>query len=281
MLHLFADPSDMQGDLLRITGPDLNHIRNVMRLKPGDEISVSNGVDRKEYRYGIERYEDDAAVCRLRFVKDADVEPPVEIYLFQGLPKSDKMDFVVQKAVELGVTCIIPVRMERCVMKLDDARAVKKVTRWQAIAESAASQSRRRIIPEVKMPMSMEEAVSFARDDTHFRMVPYELQKDDGSTKEYFESIRREIEKRRDGNYSPASARNADSAENDPMKGMENTGNLAVSIFIGPEGGFTPDEIAMAKEAGIRPISLGRRILRTETAPLVVLSWLIYVLEIE
>lgn len=248
MLHLFADPADMQGDLLRITGADLNHIRNVMRLKPGDEISVSNGVDRKEYRYGIERYEPDAALCRLRFVKDADVESPIPIYLFQGIPKSDKMDFIVQKSVELGVTSVIPVRMERCVMKLDGEKAEKRVARWQAIAESAASQSRRGMIPEIRMPMSMQEAVRFAEENTDFRMVPYELQKDDGSTKEFMEGIRTK---------------------------------KAASIFIGPEGGFTPEEIETARKADIHPISLGRRILRTETAGLVVLSWLIYILEIE
>lgn len=266
MVHLFADPSEMQDDLLRITGKDYNHIRNVMRLKPGDEISVSNGVDRKEYRYGLEYYEKDAAVCRLRFVKEADVEPPVRIYLFQGLPKSDKMDFVVQKAVELGVFSIIPVRMDRCVMKLEGEKAAKRVSRWQSIAESAASQSRRRIIPEVHMPMSMQEAVNYAREKTDFRVVPYELQQDDGSTKELFENFRKELAER----SAPDGVSKADTCDD----------GCAVSIFIGPEGGFSPEEIAMAKEAGIRPVSLGRRILRTETAAMVVLSWLIYVLEI-
>lgn len=275
MLHLFADPSEMQGDLLRITGKDYNHIRNVMRLKPGDEISVSNGVDRKEYRYGIEYYEKDAAVCRLRFVKEADVEPPVRIYLFQGLPKSDKMDFVVQKAVELGASSIIPVRMDRCVMKLEGEKAVKRVSRWQSIAEAAASQSRRRIIPEVHMPMSMQEAVDYARQKTDFRVVPYELQQDDGSTKELFENFRKGLAKR--------STLNGDSETDTSAGGAADSSadSTAVSIFIGPEGGFSPEEIAMAKEAGIRPVSLGRRILRTETAAMVVLSWLIYVLEIE
>ena len=248
MLHLFADPSDVQDELLTITGPEVNHIRNVMRLKPGEEISVSIGGDGKEYRYGIESYTEDSVLCRLRFVKDKKVELPVKVLLFQGLPKADKMDLIVQKAVELGAAEIIPVSMERCVVKLDAGKAAKKTARWQTIAESAASQSRRSIIPGVLAPMSMKEAVEYAKEQTEVRVIPYELQEDDGSVKQYLESLKE---------------------------------GQSVSIFIGPEGGFAPGEVELAKEAGIRPISLGRRILRTETAGLAILSWLIYILEIQ
>lgn len=248
MLHLFADPSDVQDELLTITGPEVNHIRNVMRLKPGEEISVSIGGDGKEYRYGIESYTEDSVLCRLRFVKDKEVELPVKILLFQGLPKADKMDLIVQKAVELGAAEIIPVSMERCVVKLDAGKAAKKTARWQTIAESAASQSRRSIIPRILAPMSMKEAVEYAKEQTEVRVIPYELQEDDGSVKQYLESLKE---------------------------------GQSVSIFIGPEGGFAPGEVELAKEAGIRPISLGRRILRTETAGLAILSWLIYILEIQ
>ena len=248
MLHLFADPSDVQDELLTITGPEVNHIRNVMRLKPGEDISVSIGGDGKDYRYGIESYTEDSVLCRLRFVKDKEVELPVKVLLFQGLPKADKMDLIVQKAVELGAAEIIPVSMERCVVKLDAGKAAKKTARWQTIAESAASQSRRSIIPRVLAPMSMREAVEYAKEQTEVRVIPYELQEDDGSVKQYLESLKE---------------------------------GQSVSIFIGPEGGFTPAEVELAKEAGIRPISLGRRILRTETAGLAILSWLIYILEIQ
>lgn len=248
MLHLFADPSDVQDELLTITGPEVNHIRNVMRLKPGEEISVSIGGDGKEYRYGIESYTEDSVLCRLRFVKDKEVELPVKVLLFQGLPKADKMDLIVQKAVELGAAEIIPVSMERCVVKLDAGKAAKKTARWQTIAESAASQSRRSIIPRVLAPMSMKEAVEYAKEQTEVRVIPYELQEDDGSVKQYLESLKE---------------------------------GQSVSIFIGPEGGFAPGEVELAKEAGIRPISLGRRILRTETAGLAILSWLIYILEMQ
>ena len=247
MLHIFVDPAQMQGDLLHVTGSDVNHIKNVLRLKPGDEISVRTGQDEREYRYGIEAFTDREVLCRLRFVKEADVELPVKVYLFQGLPKSDKMDMIVQKAVELGAAEIIPVQMRRSVVKLDGAKRAKRTQRWQTIAENAASQSRRAVVPLVREPMTMEEAVRFAQNNTQTRLLPYELQEEDGSTRELIEGIE-------EGN--------------------------AVSVFIGPEGGFDPAEVEMAKAAGILPISLGKRILRTETAALVVLSWLIYRFEI-
>ena len=243
MLHIFVDPAQMQGDLLYVRGTDVNHIKNVLRLRPGDEISVRTGQDEREYRYGIEEYTDSEVICRLRFVKESDVELPVKVYLFQGLPKADKMHLIVQKAVELGVAEIIPVQMRRSIVKLDGGKAAKKVQRWQTIAEAAAKQSRRAVVPLVRDPMSMEEAVRFAAQNTDVRLLPYELQEEDGSTRELIDGI---------------------------------SGGSAVSVFIGPEGGFEPGEVEKAREAGILPISLGKRILRTETAALVVLSWLIY-----
>lgn len=247
MLHIFVDPAQMKGDLLYVTGKDVNHIKNVMRLKQGDEISVRTGQDDREYRYGIEEFTDSEVVCRLRFVKEADVELPVKVYIFQGLPKADKMELIIQKAVELGAAEIIPVQMRRCVVKLDGAKKGKKTQRWQAIAESAAKQSRRAVVPLVREPMTMEEAVRFAEQNTDVRLLPYELQEADGSTREVMDGIRE---------------------------------GSAVSIFIGPEGGFDPAEVELARKAGVVPISLGKRILRTETAALVALSFLIYHFEI-
>ena len=247
MLHIFVDPAQMKGDLLYVTGKDVNHIKNVMRLKQGDEISVRTGQDDREYRYGIEEFTDSEVVCRLRFVKEADVELPVKVYIFQGLPKADKMELIIQKAVELGAAEIIPVQMRRCVVKLDGAKKGKKTQRWQAIAESAAKQSRRAVVPLVREPMTMEEAVRFAEQNTDVRLLPYELQEADGSTRDVMDGVRE---------------------------------GSAVSIFIGPEGGFDPAEVELARKAGVVPISLGKRILRTETAALVALSFLIYHFEI-
>ncbi|MCI2048951.1 MAG: 16S rRNA (uracil(1498)-N(3))-methyltransferase [Lachnospiraceae bacterium] len=246
MLHIFADPSAMQGDLLTVTGPEVNHIRSVLRMKPGEEISVSSGADTKEYRYGIEEIREDRVLCRLRFVKEADVELPVRVCLFQGLPKADKMEWIVQKTVELGVNEIVPLRCERSVVRLDAERSEKKTARWQTIAEAAAQQSRRQIVPQVKNPMSVKEALAYA-GSFDVRIIPYELASNARGTKEIFRGLRP---------------------------------GASLAVFIGPEGGFEASEIEEAKAAGVEPVTLGRRILRTESAAMVVLSWLIYETEI-
>ena len=248
MLHIFVEPAQTQGETLLLTGGDCNHIRNVLRMKPGEEISVSNGADGREYRYGIERFTDDGVLCRLRFVKEADVELPVQVLLFQGLPKAEKMEWIVQKCTELGVCEIVPVEMERCVVRLDGAKRKKKTERWQAIAQAAAQQSRRGIVPAVREPMTMAQALSYAREQAQTILLPYELQENDGGTRRVFKEAARS--------------------------------GARLAVFIGPEGGFAPQEVEQARAAGAVPITLGRRILRTETAGMTVLSWVIYETEI-
>ena len=245
MYHFFADPSDISDRDIYLRGETYNHIRNVLRMKQGDVISVSDGVSENEYRCHIEDFDEDIVHCRLDFIKEADTELPVKVYLFQSLPKGDKLELVIQKAVELGVTEIIPVASKRCVVKLDAKKAAAKNTRWNSISEAAAKQSRRRIVPEVKAVMDFKEALSYAKS-LDIRLIPYELAEDFQATRDIIENI-------------------------EP--------GASVAIFIGPEGGFAEDEIAAAKEAGLIPVTLGHRILRTETAAMVVLSWLIYRLE--
>ncbi len=250
MLHVFAEPAALSGETLTITGPDVNHIRNVLRLRPGDPISARvNGV-RQEYLCRIESVLPQEVLCRIEEIREADTELPVQICLFQGLPKGDKMEWIVQKAVELGVTEIIPVRMERSIVRLDKGgpKTDKKIQRWQTIAENAAQQSRRSVVPHVAAPMDWKEALEYSRRLGAAGFMPYELQEDTGDTKQRLQDLRE---------------------------------GSTVSVFIGPEGGITPAEAASAAEAGIVPISLGRRILRTETAPLVFLSWLVLRFEIQ
>ena len=245
MYHFFVQPEQIQGKTIRITGSDVNHIKNVLRMKPGEELSVSNGVDGKEYRCGIESLGEDEILCTLRFIREEGLELPSRIYLFQCLPKADKMELVIQKAVELGACAVIPVAAKRCVMKLDAKKEKNKLARWQQIAEAAAKQSKRRIIPEITRVMSMKEAVSFAAD-MDVKLFPYEL-----------------------------------------AEGMERTRKLVdgvkagqrIAVFIGPEGGFEDSEVEEARKAGFAPITLGKRILRTETAGFTVLAWLMYRLE--
>ncbi len=245
MYQFFVEPSQIMGKRIVIQGSDVNHIKNVLRMRVGEEIAVSNGVDGREYRCGIEEFTADEVICSLRFIKEDGVELPSKIYLFQGLPKADKMELIVQKAVELGAYEIIPVAAKRCVVKLDEKKAAGKRCRWQGIAEAAAKQSKRGIIPQIGEVMSMKQAIAFAQQ-MDVRLIPYELAEDMGHTRELIGAVRP---------------------------------GQSVAIFIGPEGGFEEAEIQEALQAGIEPITLGRRILRTETAGMTVLAWLGYLLE--
>lgn len=246
MYHFFVDPGQIQGTKICITGKDVNHIKNVLRMRIGEEVSVGNGIDGKEYRCAIDSFEEDCVVCKLLFVKEDGVELPVKVTLFQGLPKADKMELIIQKAVELGVYEIVPVATKRCVVKLDAKKEASKIARWQAIAEAAAKQSKRAVVPQIRPVMSMGEAIQAASQMEH-KIIPYELAEGMEKTKEIFESF---------------------------------TPGKSVAVFIGPEGGFEEKEIEQAKAAGVEPISLGKRILRTETAGFTVLSWIMYELEV-
>lgn len=245
MYQFFVEPSQIQDKKIIITGSDVNHIKNVLRMKPGEEIAVSNGIDGREYRCGIEEFAEDTVVCTLRFIKEEGVELPAKVYLFQALPKADKMELIIQKAVELGAYEIIPVAAKRCVVKLDEKKAAGKVNRWQGIAEAAAKQSRRGMVPAVHMPVSFQEALRLA-GDMDVRLIPYELAKNMEHTRSVIEAVQP---------------------------------GQSIAVFIGPEGGFEESEIQAALSVGIEPVTLGRRILRTETAGLTVLSWLMYRLE--
>lgn len=238
MYHFFVAPFAISEKNVTITGKDVNHIKNVLRMKPGEEISVSTTESPEEYYCTIKEIFEESVVCEVTSVNEAGNELPSKIYLFQGLPKSDKMELIIQKAVELGAFEIIPVEMKRCVMKLEPKKAPAKVERWQAISEAAAKQSKRTVIPKVTMPMSYKEAINKA-SELDVKLVPFE---DAGGI-----SHTREL-----------------------LKGIKP--GQSIAVFIGPEGGFEPSEIELAKSEGFDVITLGKRILRTETAGLVALS---------
>ena len=193
----------------------------------------------------IEAFEPDEVLLHIIYSQEPDYELPSRIYLFQGLPKADKMELIIQKAVELGAYEVIPVETRRCVVKLDGKKAAKKVDRWQQIAESAAKQSKRMLIPHVHEVISFKEALKYA-ESMDIRLIPYELAKGMQETKEILAAI-------------------------EPGQ--------SIGIFIGPEGGFEEKEVEAAIEGGAKPITLGRRILRTETAGLAILSVLMFQLE--
>ena len=245
MYRFFVEPSKIMGNRVVIEGDDVNHIKQVLRMKPGEEIAVSNGTDGKEYRCGILEFTQDQVICELRFIKEEGAELSCPITLYQGLPKADKMELIIQKAVELGAVRIVPVAMKRCVVKLDAKKALAKQQRWQAIAEAAAKQSKRGIIPKVEAVMSYAEACMDAAA-ADVPLLPYEMAEDIGYTRKLIRAI-------------------------EPGQ--------SISVMIGPEGGFDEEEVSRAMELGIKKITLGKRILRTETAGMSVLSILMYELE--
>ena len=245
MYQFFVESSQICDKTVIIEGGDVNHIKNVLRMKPGEEIAVSNGQDGKEYRCGIVSIEEDRVICELRFTKEDGLELSSRVHLFQGLPKADKMELIIQKAVELGVYEIVPVETRRAVVKLDAKKAKQKTERWQAIAEAAAKQSKRRIVPLVSEPVSFIQALKRA-ESMEVKLIPYELAEGMARTKEIFQNLPEDAD---------------------------------IAVFIGPEGGFEETEIEKAGESGVEPITLGRRILRTETAGFTVMAWIMYQLE--
>ena len=236
MHNFFVDENNRQGDVYYITDADFNHIKNVLRMKQGDSFLVSSAS--KSDLCVLDSFTEDAVIAKITEENYQDTSLPVKLYLFQGLPKSDKMELVIQKAVELGAEGIIPVEMNRCVVKIDDKKKKSKQSRWQAISESAAKQSKRTVIPEISDVLSYKEAMEKAKEMDVF-IVPYENKDGMKATKNALSEIK---------------------------KGM------SVGILIGPEGGFDEKEIEIAESVGGLTVSLGKRILRTETAAITALS---------
>ena len=235
MQQIFIDHSISVQDEFSVTGEDVKHITQVLRMRPGEKLRVSNQVG-------------DSYLCEIVFLDKIRVDlrvlqemPSTEltqrIYLFQAIPKGDRMETVIEKAVELGVYEIIPVEMQYCVVKLDDKKKANRQKRYQAIATAAAKQSKRSRIPVVRDVMTYKQAVEYART-CDVRLVPYEC-------KEGMAATRQALTKVKDA--------------------------TSISIIIGPEGGFATEEIAMVQDT-MDVISLGSRILRTDTAAITAMS---------
>ena len=243
-MHMFfVEPRQIVGGQVTITGPDVNHIRNVLRMKPGEMVRVS---DEKDFcgQCRVEELLEDQIL--LTILEEADsTELPAQVTLFQGLPKGDKMEWIIQKNTELGIARIVPVVMKRSVVKLDAKKAATKVARWQAIAESAGKQSGRTKLPEVAPVMTYAQALKEAAD-YDLLLLPYE-------SAEGMDAVRSLFAQAAPG--------------------------MRIGILIGPEGGFEPSEVEAAVAAGWKVLSLGRRILRTETAGMTVMANLMLQLE--
>lgn len=245
MHRFYVNPEQIQEATVTILGSDVNHIKNVLRMKQGDEIIICNGQG-KDCCCIIKEVSDSVIEAEIQSTKESDTELTARVTLFQGLPKKDKMELIIQKAVELGVYEIIPVMTARSVMKLDDKKKEdKKLERWQSIAESAAKQSGRGFIPKIMPVHSYKEAIKKA-GTFDLSVIPYENARGIQLTREIIGSLK---------------------------------AHTTIGILIGPEGGFEPSEIELARTNDIMPISLGRRILRTETAGFAILSMMMLELE--
>lgn len=230
MYNFFVEPCAKEKDCFVIRGKDYNHIVNVLRMKTGEEFAVS--CDGKSSLCRLEEIGSDCVYGKIINEDFKDTELKIKIYLFQGLPKGDKMELIIQKCTELGVYEIIPTEMSRCVVKLDQKKKASKLQRWQSIAESAAKQSKRNIIPAVTRVVTYNEMLAII-SELDLMLVPYENEMGMKATKMALDKIKP---------------------------------GMSVGILIGPEGGFEEKEIDAVKKAGAHIISLGERILRTETA---------------
>lgn len=244
MYRFYVEENQIADEEITILGSDVNHIKNVLRMNTGDEIIICNGQG-KDYYCIIDSISNLQIIAKIHSEEATDTELKAKIYLFQGLPKKDKMELIVQKAVELGVFEIIPVVTKRTVVKLDDKKEQKKLERWNTIAMSAAKQSNRGIIPKVTECMNFKSALEFARQ-LDCNIVPYEKAIGIKDTKDILSQMNQ---------------------------------NKSIGVFIGPEGGFEDLEIEACLNQNIKPITLGKRILRTETAGLTILSLVMMELE--
>lgn len=236
----FVEGNQISENIIKINGEDRKHISNVLRMKQGEKILVSNKNTSKTYECDIVTIDKENVICSINKENDNIIEPKVKVDLFQGIPKSDKMEYIIQKSIELGVNRIIPVNMKYCIAKIKDEE--KKNVRWTKIAESAAKQSKRNIIPIIEKSIDIEEVYKLI-SNYDLTLVAYE--NEDNIT---IKGILKNKEKNID----------------------------TIAIIIGPEGGISENEIENLKDNGANIVSLGKRILRTETASLAVLSMIMY-----
>ena len=252
MSKFFVKTEQINNNDIVIIGDDVNHIINVLRMKKTDEIQICNQDIGDNYNAEIVNYSKNEVECKIISKINETTESNVHITLFQGIPKFEKMELIIQKNTEVGIKSIVPVIMERTVVKLDEKIASKKLERWQKIAEIAAKQSMRDIIPQIGNITKLKDidttefdAVLVAYENEEHNMLKTELQK---------------LERKIKSNNSSEQQYN-------------------IAIVIGPEGGISEKELVMLAEKNAKFVSLGKRILRTETAGVVMAGNIIYELE--
>ena len=248
MPKFFVAGNQINNNKIKIIGNDVNHIKNVLRQKSGDKITICDISKEQDYLCEIDKIEEKSIDCNIIEKLENNTESNVKVTIFQGLPKADKMELVIQKSVELGVYDITPLQMKRCVVKLNEKDKAKKIQRWQKISEVAAKQCGRNIIPKINNIVNVKEVCNLC-NEYDIVLIAYENEKEN--------TLKKEL-------------KNLKKLDKEEIK---------VAVIIGPEGGIAPEEIEMFEENGAKIITLGNRILRTETVALSVLSIIMYELE--
>lgn len=245
MPKFFVAENQIENNKITIIGNDVNHIKNVLRQRSGDKIVLCDTSEAQDYLCEINKIEEKSILCNIIEKIEDNVEPNVKVTIFQGIPKSDKMELVIQKSVELGVFDITPLQMKRCVVKLNEKDKIKKIQRWQKISEVAAKQSGRNIIPKINNITNVKEVCNLC-NEYDIVLIAYENEKDN--------TLKYELKKL-------------------------NKEQIRIAVVIGPEGGISPEEIEEFEKNGAKIVTLGNRILRTETVALSILSIIMYELE--
>ena len=246
MPKFFVKTNQIEENRIKIIGEDVKHINQVLRAKIGEELTICNLDTTLNYITTISQITPEYVMCDIQDCVKSFVESNVQVTIFQGLPKADKMEYIIQKNTELGAKQIVPVEMVRCVVKLDSKKEGKKIERWQKIAESAAKQSGRDFIPKVENSINLQKLLNLIQK-YDIVLLAYE-------------------------NEEKNTLKNV-------LKTLENKKNLKIGIIIGPEGGIDYKEVQKLLGAGAKTITLGKRILRTETVGLAMASIIMYELE--
>ena len=246
MQKFFVEENQIENDKINIIGEDVKHISSVLRMQKGEQILIGSKETLETYLTEIEQIEKEKVVVKIIEKHDTQTESNVEIDLYQGLPKADKMELIIQKTTEIGISKVIPVDMVRCIVKLDEKDAKKKIERWQKVAEGAAKQSKRSKIPEIKNKIKIKDLENIISQYDAF-IVAYEEENEITLKQE--------------------------------LKRLKEQEKYKIGILVGPEGGITKEEIEKLTSYNAKVVTLGKRILRTETAPIVLTSNIIYELE--
>lgn len=248
MPKFFVKNNQIIDNSVRIIGQDVNHIKNVLRLSINDEINVCNSDLFENYDCIISNIENNEIICKIKNKIESNAESNVHINIFQALPKADKMELIIQKSVELGVKEITPIEMKRCVAKVDDKSKTKKIQRWQKIAETSAKQCGRDLIPKINNIINIKNICNYIQE---YDIVLLAYENEENNT------FKNEIKTIKD-------------------KNMETKDELKIGIIIGPEGGLEENEVNLLESYGAKTVTLGKRILRTETVSIALSSIIMY-----